>query len=192
MNKQAIKISLHLMLFFVFFPVVINAQQTNNVQYKFHRTDSVYSFFGSFKINSNLQCLLEICYKYKHMKALAPDAEEVLLISSENNHNKISYTYRKLYFLENTSVWIRKLNKEKQRVDFKLVSSKNNLEILPRMVSSHGFYQLKEKEDYVLVEYYQQIQLTETTLTELYTDLIKKGAIQFMYRFSEYAAANCK
>ena len=191
MQKQAIKIWFQIVLFFSLMPMIIFAQQTNDIQYKFHQTDSTYSFFGTFKINAEPDCLLKICYKYKHMRALAPDAKEVLLIASENNHNKISYTYRKLYFFENTSVWSRELNKEKLSVNFKLISSKNNLKILPRMISSRGFYQIKEKEDYALVEYYQQIRLSKSSITEFYIDLIKKGAIQFMHRFSEYAVANC-
>jgi hypothetical protein len=178
-------------LFVVLIPVRIFAEEANDIQFKFTRTDSGYSFYGSFKINADPKCLLEISFNYEHIRALAPDAKEVLLIDQGSNWNQISYTYQKFIYFENKSVWYRKLNKEKQRVDFILVSSINNQTIVPRMISSSGYYQIKPQGEYIIVEYYQQCQLTESSLTKKYLSKVKKEAIKFMHKFSEYANEFC-
>lgn len=169
----------------------ILAKETNDIQYNFTQTDSSYSFSGSFKIKANTNCLLEMFFYYDHIKALAPDAKEVLLVDEGNNWNKISYTYQKFIYFENKSLWHRKLDKVKQRVDFTLISSNNNKPIMPRMTSSSGFYSATKQGEYILVEYFQQCQLTKSSLTNLYLNRAIKEAIQFMHRFSDYANMIC-
>lgn len=166
-------------------------EEENGIQYQFTQTDSTYSFYSSFTIIADPKCLLEISYDYEHIKALAPDAKEVLLVDQGNDWNKISYTYQKFVLFENKSVWFRKLDEEKQRVDFILVASKNNNAIMPRMISSSGYYQVKRLGEYCTVEYYQQCHLTESIITKLYLNRAKNEAIRFMYRFREYAGDSC-
>ena len=186
-----IKIWFTILLLIVIIPLKICVEEPDDVQYKFTQTDSSYTFYGSFRINANPECLLEISFNYEHIRALAPDAEEVRLIDKGNNWNQISYTYQKFTFFKNKTVWHRVLNEENQRVDFTLVSSENNLSIMPRMISSKGFYQIKQQGEYSIVEYYQQCQLREGLITKLYLDSAKKEAIKFLHRFFKYADSFC-
>jgi hypothetical protein len=180
-----------IVLLIVIIPLKIYVEEPDDIQYQFTQTDSSYIFYGSFRINAKPECLLEISFNYKHIRALAPDAEEVRLIDQGNNWNQISYTYQKFTLFKNTTVWHRILNEENQRVDFTLVSSENNLSIMPRMTSSKGFYQIKQQGEYCIVEYYQQCQLREGLITKLYLDSAKKEAIKFLHRFFKYADAFC-
>jgi len=168
------------------------AIEPDDVKYTFTQTDSTYSFSGSFTLKANPNCLLDICFKHEHIRALAPDAKEVVLIDERNNWNQISYTYQKFIYFENKSVWNRKLDKENKRVDFTLISSKNNHAIMPKMVSSSGYYQISLEDEEIIVKYFQQCKLTNSSLTNLYLNKVKKEAIQFMYRFLEYANTNCE
>lgn len=179
------------LLVIVLIPMNLLAQDHNEVKYKFTKTDSSYIFYGSFKIKANPKCLLEIAFRYKHIRALSPDAKEVKLIDQGRDWNQISYTYQKFTFFLNKTVWHRILNEENQRVDFTLLSSENNLSIMPRMISSSGFYQIKQKGDYSIMEYYQQCLLTEVFITKLYLNRAQKEAIKFMHKFSEYTRAYC-
>jgi len=167
------------------------AKEPVDIKYTFTQTDSTYSFSGSFKIKANPNCLLDICFQHEHISALAPDAKEVLLINEKNNWNQISYTYQKFIYFENKSVWNRKLDKENKRVGFTLISSKNNHAIMPKMVSSSGYYQISMEDEEIIVKYFQQCQLTKSSLTNLYLNRVKKEALQFMYRFLEYANTTC-
>ena len=186
-----IKIWFTIVLLIGIIPLKIYVEEPDDIQYQFTQTDSSYIFYGSFRINANPECLLEISFNYKHILALAPDAEEVRLIDQGNNWNRISYTYQKFTFFKNTTVWHRILNEENQRVEFTLVSSENNLSIMPRMTSSKGFYQIKQQGEYSIVEYYQQCQLREGLITKLYLDSAKKEAIKFLHRFFKYADSFC-
>lgn len=172
-------------------PLKIFAEEVNDIQYKFIQNNSGYSFFGTFRINANPKCLLEISFNYEHIRALAQDAKEVLLIEQGIDWNKISYTYERSLYFENRSVWHRTLNREKQRVNFILVSSENNRTVMPRIISSSGFYQIKLQEDYIIVEYYQECQLSESSLIKLYLNKVKKEAMKFMHDFLVYAKDHC-
>jgi uncharacterized lipoprotein YehR (DUF1307 family) len=167
------------------------AKKPDDIKYTFTQTDSTYSFSGSFTIKANSNCLLDICFQHEHISALAPDAKEVLIKDQGNDWNQISYTYQKFIYFENKSVWNRKLDKENMRVDFTLISSKNNHAIMPRMVSSSGYYQISMQDEEIIVKYFQECQLTKSSITNLYLNRVKKEALQFMHRFLEYANTIC-
>lgn len=189
--SKGIKIKLITALFAALIPMTVMTANGNDIHYTFTQTDSSYSFYGSFSIAADPKCLLRISFNHMHIQALAPDAKEVLLIDSGSNWNRISYTYQKYIFFENTSVWFRKLNQEKQRVEFTLVSSDNNLELMPVPISSSGYYQIKQVKDYAVVEYYQECRLKEKPITKLYLSRMKGEAVEFINRFAAYASEHC-
>ncbi len=191
MIDKQIKIWSTIVLIIVLIPDQLFAQEPNDIKYKFTQTDSSYTFYGSFRAKVPTKCLLDISFNYNHIKALALDAKEVSLIDQGSNWNQISYTYRKFIFFINTTVWHRVFSEEDQRVDFTLLSSENNRKIMPRLVASSGYYQVTREEEYSNMEYYQQCQLTEKSITKLYINKVKKNAIKFMYKFSEYASTFC-
>ena len=175
----------------IFISTIGVSQISNDLQYKFTQTDSSYSFAGSFLINANTDCLLDICFQIEHIQALAPDAEEIVLVREGPEWNEIRYRYKKFIYFENKSLWSRKLDREKKRVDFTLISSENNKAIMPKMVSSTGYYQITTSEYGVVLTYYQQCILAKSALTNIYLNKIEKEAVQFLHRFSEYANVIC-
>ena len=48
----------------------------------------------------------------------------------------------KVIFFENRSTWRRTLNRDSQELVFEMISSENNLKILPEMLSSNGYYRI--------------------------------------------------
>lgn len=191
MIPERTKIWFTIILLAFFIPVKVVTQDSDAIKYKFTQTDSSYTIYGSFRIRANPKCLLEISFDYEHIRALAPTAKEVLLIDQGSNWNQISYIYQEFIFFKNRTVWHRVLNEENQRVDFTLMSSENNQTIMPRMISSSGFYQIKQQQEYLVVEYYQQCLLTEELITKFYINKAKEEAIKFIRRFSEYAGVYC-
>ncbi len=169
----------------------IFASGPDDIQYKFTQTDTTLSFYGSFKTNKSPECLLEIFFNYYHIKALAPDIMEVKLIDQGNNWNRIEYKFQKFIFFENISLWHRNLDREKQRLDFILVSSVNSQVTMPKMIASSGFYHVKKQGEDLIVEYYQQCHLTKSFFTNLYLKILKNEAIHFIEKLSEYSNENC-
>ncbi|MBN2480418.1 MAG: hypothetical protein JXB19_01660 [Bacteroidales bacterium] len=191
MDLKRYHITAVLLILFSIIPVKPFSQQIDNIQYTFTQTDSGYAFYGSFISEADAGCLLEICFEYEHIRALASDAQEVLLIDQGENWNRILYRYRKFIWFENESSWHRKIDPEKQRVDFTLLSSINNSKIMPMMLSSSGFYQVSVQDTGSLVEYHQQCTLSESPLTRIYLDRAKVEAVRFIYYFSEYLNEYC-
>ncbi len=191
MNTKNNKILLLFTLLIIMVPQTAFADKKNDIQYKFTQTDSTLSFYGSFKTDKSPECLLEIFLNYNHIKALAPDAMEVQLIDQGNNWNRFRYIYQKFIFFENISVWHRKFDMEKQRVDIILESSVNNLAKVPRMISSSGFYRIKKQGDDIIVEYHQECQLTKSSITNLLLGTLKNEAIHFMKKLFEYSNTIC-
>ncbi len=176
---------------FVLMSLSLVAQELNDINYIFTQSDSSYTFYGSFRVDSNAECLLAISFEYKHVKALNREATEVILIDSGNNWNKISFTYQTLGLLKNESIWFRVLDKENKTVEFNLLSSINNSSLMPEITSSSGFFKLRSEEEYYIMEYYQECVLTEKMLTKLYINQAQKEAIKFMHKLSGYAKTIC-
>lgn len=168
------------------------SQELSDISYEFSKTDSSYSFKGSFKTKRNPLCILNLCFDIKHVSALAPDAKDVVLITEESNRNQISYTYRKFIYFENKTLWNRILNKDSLRLDFYLISSDNNSALMPKIISSTGYYLISPAENCIKVEYYQHCILTESSLTSIYINKVRKEAINFIHRFNKYSESECK
>jgi len=171
--------------------VQVFARENDGIYFSFSQTDTSYTFYGSFNIIAEAACLIDICFNYDPIKAMAVDASSVELIKEGENRNKIKYTYRKFPFLKNESVWYRALNRENSRVDFLLVSSENNNSIMPRMISSSGYYKVSQLNGILSVEYFQQCRLTKSILTDLYRNYMKKKAVEFLHVFKDYSEKHC-
>jgi len=167
------------------------AADPEDIQYKISQTDSTLTFYGSFRTNSSPDCLFEIFLNYNHIKALASDGMEVQLVDQGNDWNLIRYKFRRFIFFENISEWQRKIDRENQVLNIKLVSSVNNQTAMPGMISSSGFYKVREQGDGIIVEYHQCCQLTKTLFTELFIKILRNEAIHFIEKLAEYSNENC-
>jgi hypothetical protein len=113
-------------------------------------------------------------------------ANSIELGRQGENWYKVTFTYRKLLIFENQSTWRRTLNQDEHKVFFTMISYRNNLNILPQMLSSTGYYQLRPENDGCLVEYFQECKLTPGLLNDNYIIEAKKEAIKFLQVFKEY------
>lgn len=172
--------------------VILKAQYDDKIYYKFTQTDSTYTFYGYFHVKVKSDCLIDICYNKEHIEALAVDAKDVSIVKQGENWNRLSYTYIKLKYFENQSVWQRTRDLEKKRIDFVMLSSKNSHSIMPKMIESSGYYKITDMDGYCKVEYSQKCELTKVAITKLQMNIVKKGATEFLYRFKKYALKICE
>ena len=191
LSKNKVKTFQIAFLFCVLLKASLHAQNDKSVHYKFNETDSSYSFYGSFLVKAKPDCILNICFNQEHIKELAAEAKNVELLKEGINWNIMRYTYQKLIYFESKSVWYRTIDKEKQRIEFKMLSSKNSHEIMPKMLFSSGYYQLKKVGEYTQVEYHQQCQLNKVSLTKFQILFVKKSAVKVMQRFKKYMNQYC-
>ena len=58
--------------------------------------------------------------------------------------------------------------------------------IMPSMISSSGYYQVKQENDLCRVEYFQECILEPGFLSGVYIDKAEKEAINFLHEFKKY------
>ena len=165
--------------------------QENDLKYEFIRTDSSYSFRGSILVKADFDCLIDVVYKFEHISKFTSGAKSIELRRQGENWYEVTYTYRKLLIFENKSTWRRTLKQDKGRVVFEMVSNKNNIAILPEVLSSTGYYQIKSETNGFRVEYYQECKLKPGLLKNAYIRQAKKEAIKFLALFKKYVEKIC-
>jgi len=180
-----------ILLLWLNFPLLQDGSSTEEMKYDFCQSDSAYSFSGSFIIETELECLIRIVSDFRHISKYASGAKSVELIRQRNNWTEVSYTYRRFLFLENKSVWRRTLYREKLELVFELISSENNMKIMPEMRSSSGYYRIKPSDDGFQIEYFQVCNLTTDLLTTTYIRKVKEEAIKFLHDFRKYIMQTC-
>ncbi len=177
----------------IFFLVVLaRGQDDNTIRYNFSFADSSYTFLGSFLVKTEVDCLIDIAYNFKYAKFLADGAESVELVRQGSDWNEIAYVYRRFIIFENKSVWHRSLSREDGIISFELISSTNNMDIIPKLRSSKGHYKFTKENDLYRVEYYQECLLGPSILTDTYIEVAKEEAIDFLYYYKAYIEKTCK
>ncbi len=172
-------------------PVALRAGQEKGLHYEFTKNENSYSFRGRFPVKAEIACLLDVVFRFEHISRFASGAESVDLVEEGKDWNVVAYTYRRLMILENRSTWWRSLDRKDLKVEFEMLTSKNNLRILPRVVSSRGHYRIDEEEDGRRLEYFQECHLEGGILRGAYIERAEKEAKEFLEAFSNYVEGTC-
>jgi len=172
-------------------PIILYGSQKKELDYEFIQEDTYYSFRGSFIVKAELDCLISVTYDFEHISKYALGAKSIELVRQGENWNEVTYIYRKFIIFENKSTWRRTLKRDEQKVVFEMISSKNNINIMPKMLSSTGYYQIKQEKECYRVEYFQEGKLKPGFLKDTYINNAKKEAIKFLLEFKEYIEKTC-
>jgi len=172
-------------------PIVVSGSQEKEFDYEFTQEDTYYSFRGSFIVKAESDCLINLIYNFKSISEYALGAQSVELIQQGDNWYDVYYTYRKLFVLENKSTWRRTLKQDEQKIVFEMLSSKNNLKIMPEVISSTGYYQIIKEKDRCRVEYFQECLLKPGFFKSAYINEAKQEAIKFLHEFKKYIERKC-
>lgn len=172
-------------------PVLLYGSTKNEPDYEFYVDDSCYSFRGSFIVKAELDCLISVVYDFEHISKYASGAKSIELVRQAENWSVVTYTYRRFIIFKNKSTWRRTLNRENHEVVFLMISSENNINIMPDLLSSSGYYQIRLEEECYRVEYFQECKLVPGFLKDSYINKVKKEAIEFLLEFREYVEKTC-
>ena len=171
-------------------PVLLYGSKKKELDYEFIQEDNYYSFRGSFIVKAELDCLISVTYDFQHISKYTLGAKSIELVRQGENWNEVTYIYRKFIIFENKSTWRRTLKQDEQKVVFKMISSKNNINIMSKMLSSTGYYQIKQEKEGYQVEYFQECKLKPGFLKDTYINNAKE-AIKFLLKFKEYVEKTC-
>ena len=186
--KKKLKV---IIVVFLSFSILLYGSKKKELDYEFIQEDNYYSFRGSFIVRAELDCLISVTYDFQHISKYTLGAKSIELVRQGENWNEVTYIYRKFIIFENKSTWRRTLKQDEQKVVFEMISSKNNINIMPKMLFSTGYYQIRPEKEGYLVEYFQECKLTPGLLKDTYINKAKKEAIKFLREFKEYIERTC-
>ena len=175
----------------VVLPLALHGGQVQGLDFEFSKNGDSYSFWGRFQVIAELGCLMDVVYGFEHISRFASGAESVQLVEEGEDWHVVAYTYRRLLILENQSTWRRTLDRQGQRVVFEMLTSRNNLRILPRVLSSHGQYRIDGEGERYRLEYFQECQLEGGILRGTYMERAKREAEAFLGEFKGYVESTC-
>jgi len=185
------KLFMRILVVLLSLPVILPGRQEKELDYKFILNSNYYSFRGSFVVTAEFDCLIHVIYDFEHISKYTSGAKSIEITREGENWYEVTYIYRKLVIFENQSTWRRTLKRDEGKVVFEMISSKNNLNIMPDVLSSSGYYQVKPVKEGHRVEYFQECKLKSGILKNTYINQAKKGAIKFLREFKEYIERTC-
>ena len=171
--------------------LLYNSSQQKGLEYEFIQSDNNYSFRGRFIVKAEFECLINVIFDFEHISNYASGAKSLEKKRQGENWYDVTYTYRKLLIFENQSTWRRTLKRNKGKVVFEMISSRNNLSIIPEVIYSKGYYQINNENEGYSVEYFQEFKINPGILKYSYIYEAKKGAIKFLQEFKEYIEKTC-
>ena len=171
---------------------MVSGSQEKDFEYEFIQEDTYYSFRGSFLVNAESDCVIDLIYDFNNLSEYTLGAQSVELIQQGDNWYDVSYTYRKFFIFENESTWRRTLKPDEQKIVFEMLSSKNNLKMMPEVISSAGYYQIIEEKDRCRMEYFQECLLKPGLFKRAYINEAKHEAITFLHEFKTYIERKCE
>jgi len=185
------ELSIRILVVLLSLPVILPGIQKKGLDYEFIQNSNYYSFQGSFIVTAEFDCLINVIYDFEHISKYTVGAKSIEITRQGENWYEVTYIYRKLIIFENQSTWRRTLKRDEGKVVFEMISSKNNLNIMPEVLSSTGYYQVKPEKEGHQVEYFQECELKPGILKNTYINQAKKEAIKFLREFKDYIERTC-
>jgi hypothetical protein len=173
-------------------PLVVSGSQDKEFEYEFMQEDTSYAFRGSFLVHAESNCVIDLIYDFHNLSEYTLGAQSIELIQQGENWYDVSYTYRKFFVFENTSTWRRTLKPDEHKIVFEMLSSENNLKMMPEVLSSTGYYQIIQEEEHCRVEYFQECLLEPGLFKRAYISEAKQEAMKFLHAFKTYLERKCE
>ncbi len=180
-----------IMLILLSLPVILSGSSDNGYDYEFIRADSCCSFRGDFIVKAEADSLVELIYDFDKIAEYAVTVKSLELVRRGEDWYEVAFTYRDLLVFENQSIWRRTINRAEKIIAFELISSWNNSNIIPELMSSTGYYQFKPAKEGCLVEFFQECRLKPGLLNEAYYNKAEKDGIKFLSVFKDFIERNC-
>jgi len=171
-------------------PLILTGSQKEKLDYEFIREENYYSFRGRIVVKTDLECLVSILYDFKHLANIESSAKSIVLLREGEDWYEACHAFKKLFF-KHESIWRKTLKLDEQKIIFEMISHKHNSGLMPKILSSTGYYQIKLEEEGYKVEYFQECKLKSALLKGAYINKAKKEAIKFMLELKEYIERTC-
>ncbi len=171
---------------------MVSGNQEQEFESEFIQEDTYYSFRGSFLVEAESDWLLNLIYDFNNLSEYTSGAQSIELIQQGDNWYDVLYIYRKFAIFKNRSTWRRTLQPDEHKIVFEMLTSKNNLKIMPELLSSTGYYHVLQENDCCRVEYFQECRLKSGLFKHAYITEAKQEAMEFLHAFKTYIERKCE
>jgi hypothetical protein len=171
-------------------PTQSQAQDLNNVHYDLIQSGNHYTIRGTFFVRSNPNCLLHIFYDFEHLSHIVTEADSLILLREGEDWYDVAYIYHCL-FLKGRVVYRKTLIQEKMKVSFEMIDSDQRRSLLPKVVSSGGYYEIKPEKDGYRVIYWQEGLVADAWSTNIFFPLLEKETKKFLHGLKDYVERTC-
>ena len=171
-------------------PHPTGTQDLNGVCYELSRDGNLYTFHGSFRTFSDRDCLLNILYDFDHLTKFVTYPNAFSLLQKADNWYDFCCTYRVL-LSENKLVYRKTLKKEERKVTFEMIAGRQNIKLIPEVLSSSGYFEILPEKDGHQVVYLHQDRLSPSFSRDIYLYLAKKEAVKFLQELKNYVERQC-
>ncbi len=171
-------------------PRSTETQDFDGVSYEFSRDGNLYTFHGSFRTFCDRDCLLDILYDFDHFTKFVTYPNALSLLQKADNWYDFCCTYRVL-LSENKLVYRKTLKKEARKVTFEMIAGRQNIKLLPEVLSSSGYFEIIPEKDRYQVVYLHQDRLSPSFSRDIYLYLAKKEAVKFLRELKNYVEREC-
>ncbi|MBN1695300.1 hypothetical protein JW879_07870 [candidate division WOR-3 bacterium] len=147
--------------------------------------DSVYTVEYQFNTTCSEEKLLEVFYEFSHLENLINKKSTSLeKLDSGEDWYYVKYNYR--YFLyKNTSIYRKVILPDENLVNFDVIYFEQNLDWVPEVLNSSGFYKIVKNDTNNTVIYFQETRL-KGLCGKTYLDRVKKETEFFLKKLIAY------
>jgi len=170
----------------------VQQNKAQEAQYNFVLKENYYTFTGEVYVQAPANCLLDYIYRFEYIPQYSAGAKSIDKVEQGKNWYDVTFVYQKLFFIVNESTWRRTLHKKQQKVVFTMLSNQSNLSLIPKVISSSGYYQIIPDTTGCHVVYFQECTIDSHFLQDLYIRETKKEAIAFLKEFEVFLKKNCE
>ncbi len=147
--------------------------------------DSVYTIEYQFNTTCSEEKLLEVFYDFSHLENLINKKSTSLeKLDSGEGWYYVKYNY-KYFFYKNISIYRKSILPDERLVSFDLIYFEQNLDWVPEVLNSSGFYKILNNDTNNTVIYYQQTKL-KGLCDKIYLDHVEKETEFFLRKLIAY------
>lgn len=164
--------------------------ESDNINYNFIKNTNGYHIKFKITIDAPIECLLSVVFEYSHLIHFTESADKITLIKKGNDWNIVQYDYDKFLF-RHISTYKKILYKEKNLVTFEMIDNELHESILPKIISSKGYYKIISNPNNSTIEYFQEAVVEDKNLNIIYFQIIKNKAFLFAKKMKQYSQDEC-
>ncbi len=172
-------------------PSTSGSAEQEIIKHHFATSGNRYTFTGSFTIEAEEKCLLNMLYEPEQLRQYARHADSVELAEEGDGWQIIIYDYSRVLY-RSRSTFKRMLNTSASRIDYHLTAIEQHGLVSPDIRFISGYYMIAAENSQSRVIFHQEGVIGDTVLSGLYFYNAEKEAIGFVTNMQQYAMNHCR